>query len=75
MDRFHTDICKTLYNHFKDGLDPPISSEKEDKDLKDNIEILVLNSNLHPFDKGDTIWKKLSNNKLKYEYFNKIEFL
>ena len=75
MDRFHTDIYNTLYNHFKNGLDPPISSEKEDDDLKNNIEILVLNSNLHPFDKGDDIWKKLTHNKSKYKYFDKIKFL
>lgn len=75
MDRFHTDICDTLYDHFKDGLNPPISSEKEDNELKNNIKILVLNSNLHPLDDGDIIWKKLSVNKIRYEYFNKIQFL
>jgi len=53
MDRFHTEICDKLYKHFKDGLEPPISSIEEEKLLKDNIELLVLHSNLHPFDDGD----------------------
>ena len=75
MDRFHTEICDKLYNHFKDGLEPPISSIEEEKSLKDNIEILVLGSNLHPFDNGDSIWKKLAFNKKKFKYWNKIQFL
>ena len=75
MDRFHTKICKALFNHLKDELTPPISSEKERKELEDNVENLVLNSNLHVFDDGDTIWKKLSSNKDNFPYFNSIYFL
>ena len=75
MDRFHTDISNTLFNHLKDGLTPPISSKKEMDELKENIENLVLSSNLHVFDEGDTIWKKLSSNKDKFPYFNSINFL
>jgi hypothetical protein len=74
MDRFHTNLCTTLYDHFKNGLDPPINSNEEKEHLKINIEKLVLNSNLHVFDDGDVIWKKLAENKHKFAYFNKIEF-
>ena len=75
MDRFHNEIFKTLYNHLKNGLTPPLITKKEKNELKINIKKLVLNSNLHCFDDGDNIWKKLSENKHKYEYFNEIEFL
>ena len=75
MDLFHTDIYNTLFNHFKDGLTPPISSKEEMKEFKKNIKNLVLNSNLHVFDDGKTIWKKLAFNKSKYPYFDKINFI
>jgi hypothetical protein len=75
MDRFHTNIYNTLYEHLKDGLTPPISSDKQMKDFEQNIKNLVLNSDLHVFDNGDTIWKKLSLNKHKFSYFDSIEFI
>jgi len=75
MDRFHTKVCNTLFEHLKGGLNPPILTKKETKELKQNIENLVLISNLHIFDDGDTIWKKLSLNKHKISYFDKIDFL
>jgi hypothetical protein len=75
MDRFHSNICNVLYNHLKNGLNPPIITENDDNELKLNIEKLVLNSNLHCFDDGDTIWDKLTKNKYKYIYFNNIDFL
>lgn len=74
MDRFHTNICNTLFNHFKDGLTPPITTEEESKELMENIKLLVLNSNLHVFDSGDVIWSKLRNNKRYYPYFEQINF-
>jgi len=75
MDRFHTDVCDTLFKHLKEGLNPPILTKKETKELKLNIENLVLISNLHIFDGGDNIWKKLSLNKHKISYFDKIDFI
>jgi len=75
MDRFHTEIYNTLYNHLKDGLEPPISSKEELKEFKKNIKNLVLNSNLHVFDDGERIWKKLSFNKSKFPYFERINFI
>ena len=75
MDRFHTNICKTLYDHFKNELEPPISTNEENELLKKNIKLLVINSNLHVFDDGDMIWQKLSKNKHKFNYFDKIDFM
>lgn len=75
MDRFHTNICNTLYDHLKPGLNPPISTKSQENELKRNIKNLVLSSNLHVFDEGDAIWKKLRANKNKFPYFNDIEFL
>lgn len=75
MDRFHTNICNTLYNHLKPGLNPPILTKAEDDALKKNIQKLVLSSNLHVFDEGDVIWRKLGENKSNFAYFNDIKFL
>ncbi len=74
-DSFHVYVYDTLLNHIKDGLTPPITTKEQMKELKKNIKKLVLNSNLHVFDSGDTIWKKLASNKHKFPYFNSINFI
>lgn len=74
LDRFHTDICVTLYNQLEPNLNPPVTSKQQKKCLKKNVIDLVLNSNLHVFDDGDAIWKKLVNNKHKISYFDEIDF-
>jgi len=74
MDRFHTFVRDTLFDQLKDGLTPPITTEEEEKELNKNIKLLVLNSNLHVFDSGDDIWDKLRSNKVRYPYFDEINF-